>query len=75
MDINAPAQPNEPTSTGHFVNDHHDKLLLASLVVFSYICILILVWWKADSQIITFATTTVSGLVGALVALLTGRKN
>jgi hypothetical protein len=58
----------------NFVCDHTDKLLIAALIILTYSGVLLLVKWSADAQIITFATTTVSGLVGALVALMTGRK-
>ena len=72
---NDPVKPaNQAKPMGEYMGHHHDKLLLAGLFVFSMACVLVLVRWNVDAQIMTFATGTVTALVGAIVALVTGRR-
>jgi hypothetical protein len=62
---------NKPVS---FVGDHFDKLLLALLIGFTYAGFMVMVHWAVAAEVLAFATATVSGLTGALVALLTNKK-
>jgi uncharacterized membrane protein len=56
------------------VRDNLDKIILAILIVFSYGAALIAVKIAATTAVVAFTTATVSNLVGALIALVTGKK-
>ena len=62
----------EPIPT--FLSDHLDKFLLVIMIIFSYFGFMFLVHWNVAEQTLAFATATVSGLLGALIALVTGKK-
>lgn len=70
MDIKTETRRSTPT----FFTDHLDKLILVFLIMFMGWGFMTLVHWNVTLSVLAFATSTVSGVVGALIALVTGKK-
>ena len=68
--VQSPAIPPKAS----FISEHLDKLLLLILIVLSYSGFMTLVHWNVAASTVAFSTATVSGFVGALIALVTGKK-
>jgi hypothetical protein len=69
-----PGTPSWSDPQNHWITDHYDKLLLAILILLTYGGFMWMVHWHVTTAVLAFASSTVSGLTGALIALLTGKK-